>query len=322
LKIDNKILYVIIGIIAFYTIFLVYSDLELVIDKLSNFKIEFIPLILGLVVLNWIVIFYRWSLLLRHSGIKIPTKENFSIFVSGFALSIIPGKAGELIKSQFLKNKFGISRKKTVPIVFLEQLYNLIGLVIVSFSGLIIISIFKIQFFEFAFYVVFIVTGITIFFFIIINSRKIFQKLFLKISKIKFIAKYEITFEDSYALLKTSSRGKIFLYSTSLSVLFWILESIIVFLVLLGFHIDMIEFLSIISTYTISLMFGAVSFLPMGIGVVEVSLVGFLTMQGVDFSLALTNVILIRIFTRWLGVSVGIILLKISGSPSAESHNK
>ena len=46
---------------------------------------------------------------------------------------------------------------------------------------------------------------------------------------------------------------------------------------------------------------------------VEGTLTSFFTMYGVDVSLALTIVIVIRLFTRWYGVSFGFIALKLSG---------
>ena len=73
------------------------------------------------------MLFFRWHLLLRNAKIFIPVKDSFLIFTSGFALTIIPGKVGELVKSQLLKTKFGIARSKTVPIVILEQFYTAIG---------------------------------------------------------------------------------------------------------------------------------------------------------------------------------------------------
>ena len=74
-------------------------------------------------------LFFRWHLLLRNAKIFIPVKNSFLIFTSGFALTIIPGKVGELVKSQLLKTKFGIARSKTIPIVILEQFYSVIGIV-------------------------------------------------------------------------------------------------------------------------------------------------------------------------------------------------
>ena len=88
-----------------------------------------------------------------------------------------------------------------------------------------------------------------------------------------------------------------------------------------SFDVDILQFTtiiatytsSIIATYTSSIILGVASFTPMGIGVVESSLAGLFALQGVDISLALTIVIFIRIFTRWIGVTLGFILLKMTG---------
>ena len=60
-------------------------------------------------------------------------------------------------------------------------------------------------------------------------------------------------------------------------------------------------------------MLGILSFLPLGLGVVEGTLASFFTTHGIGVSLALTIVVIIRIFTRWYGVSFGFIALKLSG---------
>ena len=82
------------------------------------------------------MVFFRWHLLLGNAKIFIPVKDSFLILMSGFALTIIPGKVGELVKSQLLKTKFGIARSKTVPIVILEQFYTAVGIVTLSFFGI------------------------------------------------------------------------------------------------------------------------------------------------------------------------------------------
>ena len=91
------------------------------------------------------------------------------------------------------------------------------------------------------------------------------------------------------------------------------LEAISIYFILDAFGVDTIEFITIISTYTTSIMLGILSFLPLGVGVVEGTLVSFFTMHGIDVSLSLTIVVVIRIFTRWYGVTFGFIALKLSG---------
>ena len=71
--------------------------------------------------------------------------------------------------------------------------------------------------------------------------------------------------------------------------------------------------MNVISIYSSSLILGAASFIPGGIGVTEGSIAGLLTLNGVDISIAFVLGILIRIFTLWYGVLIGFIALKISG---------
>ena len=305
MKIGNKILIIVIAVICLYATFLIASDINTVYDKISDFKIEFFPIILLLVTSNWFVLFFRWHLLLRNAKIFIPVKDSFLILASGFALTIIPGKVGELVKSQLLKTKFGIARSKTVPIVILEQFYTAIGIIMLSFFG--------IWYFELGIYVLGIFTAALVFVFVLLSSRKAFNKIVSLLEKRRFTSKFVEPLSSSYDAIKNGIRGPITLYACGLSMLFWLLEAISVYFILLAFGVEVIGFLAIISTYTTSIMLGILSFLPIGIGVVEGTLTSFFTIHGIDVSLALTIVIVIRLFTRWYGVSFGFIALKLSG---------
>ena len=313
MKIYNKIVTITIGTIALYAIFLIISDFNTIINKISNFKSEFIPLILLLVTSTWFILFARWNLLLKNSKIIIPKKNSFIIFLSGFALTIIPGKVGELIKSQLLKTKFGISRTRTAPIVIMEQLYNVIGIMLAS--------IFGIWNFELGIYIMSVFSILLIFLLVLISSKKFFLKLMFLATKIKVLSKFSEELSYSHDIIIKSTRGSIVFYASALSALFWLVESFTVYLILLSFGIESIEILKIIPIYTTSIMLGVLSFLPLGIGVVEGSLASFLTLQGIDVSIVLTLVIIIRIFTRWYSVSAGFIALKLSGGLKKDSSD-
>jgi uncharacterized protein (TIRG00374 family) len=305
MKIGNKILIVVIAVIGLYAAFLIASDINTISSKIIDFKIEIIPVILLLVTSGWFVIFFRWHLLLRNAKIFIPVKDSFLILASGFALTIIPGKVGELVKSQLLKTKFGIARSKTVPIVILEQFYTVIGIVMLSFFG--------IWYFELGVYVLGFFTAALVFIFVLLSSRKAFNKIVSLLEKRRFTSKFAEPLSSSYDTIKNGIKGPITLYACGLSMLFWLLEAISVYFILLGFGVEVIGFLTIISTYTTSIMLGILSFLPIGVGVVEGTLTSFFTIHGIDVSLALTIVIVIRLFTRWYAVSFGFIALKLSG---------
>ena len=314
MKLDNRIYVVIIATISLYFIFLVISDFGEVYVQLNKMDISYLPIILLLIPLCWIVLFTRWNLLLKNSNVYVPVKDNLKIYLSGFALSITPGKVGELIKSQLLKNKFGIPREKTAPIVLVEQLYNIIGIIGVSILGL--------WYFEFGAHIILIAASLLVIILILISSKRLFEKFLTLLSRIKFLSQYTSAFSNSYDVLRKSTRGWVVVYASALSIAFWLIESVIAYFVLLSFGVNHIEFLSVITTYTSSIILGVASFLPLGIGVVEGSLAGFFTLQGVDVSVALTLVIFIRIFTRWIAVSVGFVSLKLSGGFSLNVQSK
>ena len=304
MKFKKSLLLGILGIIAIYAIILIAFDVNVISEKINDFDFQYLPFIIPLIPLTWGVLFLRWNLLLKNSAIDIPLKDNFMIFISGFALGVTPGKVGELIKAQLLKNKFNIPRSKTAPLVIVERFYDFFAIAIISLFGILV--------FEYSIYIFTILSVGIIIFLTITSSEKLFLKFLQKIEKIKFLRNFSSELPKSFTIIQKSTRGKILPLSIILSVIFWILDSIIAYLTLLSFGIDIIDYFVLMSIYTSSIILGVISFLPLGIGVVEGSLVGFLSLNGIEFPLATAIVVFIRFFTRWIGVMAGFLGLKFS----------
>lgn len=311
MKFDNRFIFVIIGAIILYAMFLLFSDLSLILSKIPNFKTEYLPIILILIPFSWLFLFLRWNLLLKNSNIKVPLKENFKIYFAGFALAVTPAKFGELIKSQIMKNKFNVPHRTTSSLVLVERLYDLAGAIAVSFVGIWIIGIGG--------YVIAVATVILVSIFLIISSRKIFKNVMILIGKIKFAQKFIDSISDSYETIRVSTRGKIVFTAILTTAIYWLLEAFGVYFVFLAFDIEILSYVQVLTTYASSLILGAASFIPGGLGVVEGSLVGLLNSLGVELSEAFILVILIRIFTLWYSVIVGFISLKLSGGLKEKS---
>jgi uncharacterized protein (TIRG00374 family) len=312
MKFDKFLIVIIIAIII-YAGFLFISDFNLAYEKITNFKIIFVPIILSLVSLNWVVRFYRWHLLLRNSNIEVPIKNNFIIYLASLSLSITPGQIGEVIKSEFLKKQFKIPRSKTLPIIFIEKFYDLMGALIASIIG--------VWYFEGGLYLISIGISLLAIIFVVILSRNIFERSLLLICKISFFSKYQKNFLESYNTLRNSLKIKIALKSGILSIIFWVIQGIAVYFILLALGINELNFLITTSANAISVLIGALSFMPGGLGVTEGSMGGLLSLQGIEFSFALIAAVIIRIFTSWYTVIVGFIALKISGGFSLNEKN-
>jgi glycosyltransferase 2 family protein len=303
MKLFSKVIIVIVLTILVYVSFLIISDVNSISNEFSNFQIEYLPIILILITSGYFLLILRWNLLLKKSGINIPNTSSILIFMGGVSLSIIPGKAGELIKSELLKVKFNIPRSKSVSIIVVEQVYSGIGLVVTSLFGL--------YYFDLGLYITIGFSVIVISLFLLLSSTKLFQKFSKIFQKIKFLNKFVENISESQQVVKNLITGKFILILISLSTLFWIFISTSVYFILIGFGINIFELFTIWTMYTNSIMLGFISFLPIGIGVVEGSFAGFMAYRGIDISIALTLIIIVRLLVEWLPISAGFICLKL-----------
>ena len=313
MKFNKKFLIILIGSIIVYSLFLILSDFSKLSEEILDFEIMYLPLILILVPLGWLALYFRWTILVKNSGYILPHKKNFQIFLSGFPLSITPGKVGELLKCELLKENFNIPRKITAPIILVERLYNAVGIVIISSLG--------IWYFDFSGTVILIASCALIGIFIALRSKSLFSSLINKTSKIKYLSKFSDSFSDSYEVINHSIKPKIFIISSLLSAIYWILESVAVYFVFKSFGIDFLELYDVVIAYTSSIILGVASFVPGGIGVAEGTLISLLSIQGLSLSTAITLTLFIRIFTLWYAVFVGFIALKFAGAFSMKSTN-
>ena len=303
MKLFSKVILIVVISILIYVSFLIISDINLISKEFTNFQYEYLPLILVLISSGFFSLILRWNLLLKKSGINIPNTSSILIFMSGVSLSIVPGKAGELIKSELLKIKFDVPRSKSVSLIIIEQIYSGIGLIITSLFG--------IYYFDLGIYIVIGFSILVGSIFLFLSSNTLFKKFSIIFHKIKFLNRFIENISESQSVIKNLLTGKFVASLIFLSTLFWIFISTAVYFIILAFQIDVFDIFTIWSMYSSSIMLGFVSFLPIGIGVVEGSFAGFMAYRGIDISIALTLIIIIRLIVEWLPISAGFICLKL-----------
>ena len=308
MKLENNIILILVAAIGIYGIFLFLSDFSIILEKVSNFKINYLPLILLLVSASWVPLIIKWHFLLKNSRINVPLTKSIAIFFSGSAFEVTPGQIGILIKSQLLKTSSNISRTKTVPIVIVEKIYDLIGAILASVIGIIILGM------EFYLIIIAISVLATIFFFM--YHRRSSELVFNRITKLKFFSKYIDNMSEFYEVVKKSTNVKAATICILLALTYWFIISAAAYYTLIAFDVNLLDYLKVLAIYTTSTLLGAISFIPGGIGITEGSIAGLFTLNGVDISTALILGVMIRVLTLWYSVGVGFISLKFTGGLS------
>lgn len=313
MKFDNRLIVVLVAVIGIYAVFLFMSDYNIISEKISNFKINYLPLILLLVSASWIPLIIKWHFLLKNSEINIPLSKSIAIFFSGSAFEITPGQIGILIKSQLLKTSSNISRTKTVPIVIVEKIYDLIGAILASVIGIIILGM--------EFYLIIIAISVLVFIFFFMYHRRSSELFFNRMTKLKLFSKYVENISEFYDIIKKSTSVKASVICILLALTYWFMISAAAYYTLIAFDINILDYLKILAIYTTSTLLGAISFIPGGIGITEGSIAGLLTLNGLDISTALILSVMIRVLTLWYTVCVGFIALKFTGGFSFKQNS-
>ncbi len=312
MKLDNRLILIFIAAIGIYAIFLFLSDFSIISEKISNFKINYLPLILLLVSVSWIPIIIKWHFLLKNCELDVPLTKSIAVFFAGIAFEITPGQIGTLMKSQILKTSCNIPRTKTVPIVVVEKMYDLIGAILASIIGIVILGM------DFYLIIIAILFLAVIFFFM--YYRPASEIFFKRITKTKFFSKHVDNITEFHTIIQKSTHVKVATICILLSVTYWFIISIAVYYVLMAFDVNVLDYLTILAIYTTSILLGAISFIPGGIGVTEGSISGLFTLNGIDISTALILSVMIRVFTLWYSVGVGFISLKFTGGFSFKNN--
>ena len=305
MKLDNRLILVLVAVVVIYAIFLFISDFSIISEKISNFKINYLPLILFLVSASWTPLFIKWHFLLKNCEIHVPLKKSILVFLSGPAFEITPGQIGALVKSQILKTSSNIPRTKTVPIIVVEKVYDLIGAVLASIIGIVILGM------EPHLIVIAILVLVTIFFFV--YYRPASEIFFKQITKRKFFSKYVENISDFYEIVHKSTNVKVATICILLALTYWFMVSAAAYYTLIAFDINILDYLKVLAIYATSTLLGAISFIPAGIGITEGSITGLFTLNGIDVSTALILSVMIRVLTLWYTVGVGFVALKFTG---------
>ena len=286
------------GFLIFYVIFIAYSDFQEFSINISQFDFSYLPIILAFVFLGIMIKSLRQQLLYKQIEVCISFKTGILLFISGLSMEATPGGSGELIKSYYLKKKFGYPLAKTFPTVIMERLLDLTGI-----AGILLIVGLLLDNYNIILLMLILLSTLSLIF-ASGKKKKLFNFLLLIIEKIPVLKKQASSFSESYQVFGELTSGKIMTKTLGLSFLVWMTDAIMIYFIFIGFNLNFDIIFSTFSVYS-SLLLGSLTMVPAGIGVTEVSFVEILRGEGVDTATSTSLVILFRLVTIWFLTVLG-----------------
>lgn len=286
-----------------YLAFSLWGGWKEVIEALAKVGIVGTLIALALSLVNYLLRFVRWQKFLSKLGHSVYWPESLRIYIAGFGLTILPGKAGEAIRSVFLK-KHQVSYPESLAAFFSDQFSNLISMMLLVSIGL--------WSYPQAQPIIIILGGLILAILIFLQQTKWLQSLEAWVQR-KLPAKPAQLITSSIEIILHSRRCfslPMLTYGIAIGLVAWGAEGLAFYYIMhvLGSDLTLQGALFI---YAFSMLVGALSFLPGGLGGTEATMVALLMLHNIPQPQAVAATVLIRLATLWFAVALGVIAMSL-----------
>ena len=274
----------------------VFSDAATMRDGLQRLGPDQWLALLGLSLLNYALRFLRWHGYLRALGARVGLGRDLLIYVAGFAFTVTPGKAGEAVRSVYLRAS-GVAWSPGLAALAVERVLDLTAMVMLAALAF---RVFADQ----AWPALLLVAGVAAGLYGVTRPGVASWLVGWLPDRGRWLEGKAGTLRvlDQARLLLAPQR---LLGGLGLGVAAWAAEAW-GFYLLLGWLGVEAEGLRAIGIYAVSMLAGALSFLPGGLGGAEAAMVALLVAGGAVVGTAVLATAICRVVTLWLAVGLGI----------------
>lgn len=280
-----------------------YGDFREMGRHLRQFPPLYLLAALGLAALNYLLRFLRWACLLRALHIRVSPASSALVFLSGLALSVTPGKLGELVKSYLLRDRSGIPVAASAPVVVMERLTDLAAVVLLGLAGLVLPASQGLP--VPVLLALAAALGICGAGMLLVAWRRSDWLLGLP-----GLRRWRDALNMSRDGMRRLQAPGPLAVALSLGVMAWVSEGVALWVLLLGLDAP-VSLPQAVPIYAAATLVGALTALPGGLVGTEGSMVALLQQAGVPRSPAAAATLLVRLATLWFAVAIGLAALAL-----------
>ena len=306
-RLVRRVLAVMLVAVVLYGVLVAYRGIATVSASFGRYAWWTFGAACGLAFANYLLRFLKWEFYLSVLGIRgIPKLESFLTFLSGFVLTVTPGKVGEVFKSLVLYQTRGVAFERSAPIVVAERVTDLVGVIAMIALGSLG--------FAGGLYWALAGSAVVAALLVFVASPRMSGAFLAALPKFpgalggigaRVAPKVKTALEQLRAL---TTPGRL-VWPTLLSVVGWSLEGVGLWIILRGFGEETSVTLAAFF-YATATLAGALIPVPGGLGVTDKLLEEQLAhLGGVDTGAATAAMLLIRLATLWFAVVVGFLAL-------------
>lgn len=284
--------------IALYAVSVALSDLRAVGAAMGALGWWGWSAVLALSLVNYGLRFGRWQWYLGRLGHHTPAGASALYYLAGFSLTTTPGKAGEAVRSLYLK-RHGVGYADSLAALFVERLVDLVAMVL--------LAALAVAAFEQTRLPVAVLVAAVLVLLPLLRSPAFHAWMGRRANGLRRAA-LRTALGHLLGMLERSARllaNRPLYAGLAVGLVAWGAEGFGFYLILGLMGMDVTLTLAV-GVYAVSVLVGALSFLPGGLGSTEAAMALMLTLLGADLATAVSATLVCRLATLWFAVAIGL----------------
>jgi uncharacterized membrane protein YbhN (UPF0104 family) len=279
------------------------GDVRAVRARLGEISPVVVAAALVLASANMALRFARWQGYLRRIGAEVAVGTSFRVYLAGFALTVTPGRMGELVKSWLLRQQAGVPAARTTGAIFAEQVADLVAAVVLTAIGALIYDLAPTLAIS-GVIVVVVAVGL-------IWSQRLADLVIAGLVKLPPLRLHHDKLREINASLALLVRPRLLAWAAGLGAGAWLCEALAFALITNAFPGVAVPYGHAALIFAATTVAAALSFLPGGLGVSEAALTLLLVRSGhkIDAGTAVAATLVTRLCTLWFNVAIGFVAL-------------
>ncbi|WP_415182631.1 lysylphosphatidylglycerol synthase transmembrane domain-containing protein [Phaeovulum sp.] len=260
--------------------------------------------LLALSLINYALRGLRWHLFARRIGLKTGIGQNLRHFIGGFAMSVTPGRVGELVRMRWLRRETGWAFARTAPLALMDRASDLavmaalLGLSVALAAGGIQGAV--------------PVTALALGAAVVATRPRLLAALITWAYRIT--GRLPRSFGRARAAARSLARfshGPTLALALALGLAGWLAEGV-AFHLLLGWMGADIGLWKAVAIFVFSALAGGLTGAPGGLGGAEAAMVALLSLDGVGLEVSIPATAVIRLTTLWFAIGLGVAVFPLA----------
>lgn len=278
---------------------------EATLAALRTITVTQILLLLALSLVNYICRGLRWHLFAGRLGLSTTPIQNIRHYLGGFAMTVTPGRVGELVRMRWLRRETGWSFERTAPLVLIDRAADLSAMAILLALGLALSTTGMtggVPVVVLALALAYVATRPRLMRTLGDGAHRLSGKRFPKLfAKVRRASKSLSAFSGPTILLTAGALG----------VIGWFAEAY-AFNLLLGWMGADVSLWRATAIFVFATLAGGLTGAPGGLGGAEAAMVALLVLDGTAAEIAIPATLVIRITTLWFAIGIGLVIFPIA----------